>query len=215
VLPSLTLAGLVVLAAAVLLVVVSRQRWLPRGQEAGEEPPGEDEQDVIPFAKEPCRDFDLKVKMRGGRPDRLGTLWLHEEDEVAFEIVLSRDAYVGIWTIAPDQKTVTQVFPNIHEGDNYLRRDKVQTLPGRSTITAVAATGIEWAWVVAATQKWDPPRGQRDGPYFVFKTPEERQNFRDALRTLKPGPGIAKGNMLVAETLLRYRVTPRPSPGQK
>jgi hypothetical protein len=199
------LAGLAALAVVGLVAVVLWQRGLPARPK---EPLGEEE--LLALSREPRKDFDLKVAMKGGWTDRSGAVQLHHGDEVTFEIELSRDAYVGIWTIDPDQKTVRQIFPNEYEKENFLRAGK-RELPGKeSRFTAEAATGAEWAWVVAATRDWDRPRGEQDGPFFVLKTTEQRRDFRDRLRTLKARPRTSEDDMQVADVVLRYRVSQAP-----
>jgi hypothetical protein len=163
---------------------------------------------VHPFPGLSRHDFGVQVGVLGSsRPDQAGTLWLVEGQEVAFRIEVERDAYVGLWTVAPD-RTVKQLFPNKWESDRLFRAGKPRTVPNIPDylMEAVVSGGAEWVWVVASTEDWDEPQGRREGPFLLLERPEL---VRDVV--LKPAPK-RKRPAAVTEAVLRYRVSRHTEP---
>ena len=159
------------------------------------------------------RDFGLKVEMVGGRLSPSGTHLLAEGQEVAFRIEADRDVYVVIWTVAPDQTTVRQLFPNAEEPDYLIRAGTTRRFPGRDqdyVIEATPSQGMEWVWIRASNHKGDALDGPRDGPFAVFRTPKERKVMEEHVRGLeKRRRNAPKGQILVAEQILKYQVSPK------
>jgi hypothetical protein len=161
-------------------------------------------------------DFSVHVEMLGARRDESGELRLVEGNRVRFQIKADRNAYVGIWNVPPEGP-ILQVFPNKWEPDNRVKAGQLREVPGmqKYTIDAELSRGVEQVWVVASTVAWDPIQGQQEGPYVVFKTPAEREGWKNRLREirgfrLRP---TEKGTPAVAEEILRYRVVAPARPG--
>jgi serine/threonine protein kinase len=208
---AVTITVLIALTAVGLLTA---GWWWGAGPAGGQEvllndPLGE-EPEAADLVSLPSRhDFVLNVEMLGGKPNGAGPRSLTEGEKVAFCIKVDRDAHVGIWTIAPDQKIV-QLFPNEFEPDHLIRAGRPRTVPsGDYVIEATVSGGTERVWVVASTEPWDEPQGRREGPFVIFKTVQERRNWEGQLRGLlvKPAP---KGG--VATDVQTYRVWPRRDP---
>ena len=153
------------------------------------------------------RDFALKVEMRGGSADRAGGRLLSEGEEVTFRIEVEREAYVGIWNVAPDG-TIVQLFPNEQEPDHLFRAGQPRTVPRPDiALVAVPSGGKEQVWVVASTRRWELPEGRRRGPYLIFETAEEQREWQ---QVMERGFELrAREPMAVAEFVLSYRVSPR------
>jgi hypothetical protein len=157
--------------------------------------------------------LDLQVNVEGGTPDAVGTRALLEGQKVVFQIHLDQDAYVGIWTIDPDE-TITQVFPNEFEPNHLLQGGTSQTVPGKDSyrIKATLSRGTEWVWVVASTEPWNEFKGRQHGPFLVFENAEERQDAKRQLRGLALELAAKPDRVLVAQKLFPYRVSPDPGP---
>jgi hypothetical protein len=155
----------------------------------------------------PYRDFALKVEMTGGSVDRTGLRLLNAGEEATFRIEVDRDAYVGIWNVAPD-RTIVQLFPNANEPDYLFRAGQPRTVPRRDiALVAVASGGKEQVWVVASTVRWELPEGRRKGPYLIFETAEEQRQWQ---QIMERGFELRKRErMEVAEVVLSYQVLPR------
>jgi hypothetical protein len=153
------------------------------------------------------RDFALKVEMNGGSVDRAGVRLLRAGQEVTFRIEVERDAYVGIWNVAPNG-TIMQLFPNKYETDHLFQAGKPRTVPRRDiAMKAVLSSGKEQVWVVASTERWELAEGRRQGPYFIFETAEERRKWE---QIMERGFELRKREpMAVAEFVLSYQVFPR------
>jgi eukaryotic-like serine/threonine-protein kinase len=202
--------ALVAVGASALLVAVGVIPWVrwprPPGDQGG--PPDGGEVPVkVKGHEPPYRDFDLKVEMTGGSADEAGVRLLNEGEEVTFRIEVARDAYVGIWNVAPDG-TVMQLFPNELEPDHSFRAGQPRTVPRRDiALVAVPSGGAEQVWVVASTWRWELPEGRRQGPYLIFETAEEQRNWE---QVMERGFEVRKREaMAVAEVVLTYRVSPR------
>src|SRR5262249_20851143 len=126
---------------------------------------------------------------------------------VRFRIEVERDAYVGIWNVAPDG-TIVQLFPNEEEPDHLFRARQSRTVPRRDiALVAVPSGGKEQVWVVASTRRWERAEGHRKGPYLTFETAEEQRKWE---QIMERGFKLRKREpMAVAELVLSYRVSPR------
>jgi hypothetical protein len=140
---------------------------------------------------------------------------LEEGQKVTFQIQIDREAFIGIWTIDASEK-IRQIFPNRYEPNYRLKAGKPRTIPGSDTaikkyrINATVSPGAEWVWVFASTEPWNELKGREQGPFLVFENAEERQYAKERLRGLELELAAAD----VAEKLLPYRVSPRPSPDE-
>jgi hypothetical protein len=169
--------------------------------------------DLVPRVQR--RDFLIQVEMLDVRADASGVRRLEEGQAVAFRLEVERDAFVGIWSVAPDQ-SITQVFPNEFEPDHRVRAGQPRMVPGGNyTIEATLSGGMERVWVVASTKGWDALQGRREGPFLVFKDAQERRHWVRQTRglRLKPGPTSDDGAAVAGE-VLTYRVSPRTGSGQ-
>jgi hypothetical protein len=154
-----------------------------------------------------CCDFALTVEMSGGSIDRAGVRLLNAGEEATFRIEVERDAYVGIWNVAPD-RTIVQLFPNEMEPDHLFRAGQPRTVPRRDiALVAVPSGGKEQVWVVASTGRWELPEGRRKGPYLIFETAEEQRKWA---QIMERGFELRKRERVaVAEFVLDYQVSPR------
>ena len=189
-------------------ILLTPWMWPRRGQGP---PDGESGRGEVPVKVKGhetfYRDFALKVEMSGGSVDRAGVRLLSEGEEATFRIEVERDAYVGIWNVAPDG-TVMQLFPNKYETDHLFQAGKPRTVPRRDiAMKAVLSGGKEQVWVVASTGRWELPEGRRKGPYLIFETAEEQRKWA---QIVERGFELRKRErMAVAEFVLNYQVSPR------
>src|SRR5262249_2774875 len=204
---ALVAAGAAALVVAVGFFLVALWMWSPREQgppdrESGRgEVPGKVKGHETLF-----RDFALSVELSGGSVDRTGVRRLSAGEKVTFRIEVERDAYVGIWNVAPD-RTIMQLFPNDAELDHLFRAGQPRTVPRDVDLVAVPSGGKEQVWVVASTGRWELPEGRRKGPYLIFETAEEQRKWG---QTMERGFELRKREqMAVAEFVLNYRVSPR------
>jgi tRNA A-37 threonylcarbamoyl transferase component Bud32 len=192
---------------------------------------------------EPDGPLTLKVEILDSRPGPDGERLLPEGNETTFQVEVGRDAYVGIWNVAPDG-SITQVFPNKYELDHFVRAGKPRIVPDparRYAAEAVFTGGVEQVRVLASTKPWDSLDGERQGPYLVFKSVEDREKLEGKLREIKryfllkpkgkpqagqvpegrlreirgvhlSEPAGQAGEGQVAEEVLRYRVLPAGQP---
>jgi hypothetical protein len=144
---------------------------------------------------------------------------LDEGQEVAFQIQVEKDAYVGVWTVDAEG-AITQVFPNEYERNHRLRARGLRTVPSPDhmpkdqdyVIEAIPSARTEWVWVVASTEPWDELKGRQKGPFLVFENAQERPEGERQLRGLRVKLIARRGKVFVAEKVLPYRVSPRPGP---
>jgi hypothetical protein len=193
---ALQVVCLTVLAGAVLLLLIAR-----RPDDEWRQPP-----------KRLHADFGLEVAMvdagdprhRSLQPGADGILQLRAKDALQFRVKVAEDAYVGIWSINSDG-SVTQLFPNEREKDHYFRKGEDRLVPKTRADAEVCegATPFDWVWVQASTRPWDPDKGQREGPFLLFKTDRERDQWgqqRGRIRLRLEAP--------LAEAVLKFRVVP-------
>ena len=155
------------------------------------------------------RDFGLKVEMIGSAAPQGGVYRLEEDQEVAFRIEVERDAYVGVWNIAPDG-TIVQLFPNDTEKDHLFRAKQPRTVPNTKFVfAATLSSGTERVWIVASTRPWNALQAGRQGPFPIFKALQQRQYWAKKRGfELRPA-GSTRVPFKVSEELLTYRVFPQ------
>jgi hypothetical protein len=187
----------------------------PREAKPAEPPrPDPNRAEAPPLPEPTHHDFGLKVEMLASRPGANGVRELVEGQEVRFRIEVERDAYVGLWTIDPDG-SIVQLFPSRFDPDHKIRAKQARTLPGGDyQIIAEGVRGTEQVRVVASTEFWDPIRGQQQGPFWLFKTGEERQQWERQLRGLVLKATRPQAKVALAEEVLRYQVVPAGNAGQ-
>jgi hypothetical protein len=157
-------------------------------------------------------DFDLKVVLLGKGPDdddlrplRPGTdglLHLREGGEVKYRVKVAKAAYVGIWSVNADG-TVCQLFPNDDERDHHFAAGEERLIP-RTRVGLSESSGSEWVWVQASAIPWDPDKGERMGPFRLFKKERDREEWAKKKRDMYLQP---EGTL--TEAVLKYRVGPR------
>jgi hypothetical protein len=175
-------------------------------------PPSLPRKEVHPDGRPLRRDFPLQVEMLGGERDAAGRVQMMAGEPVAFRIKAGRDAYVGVWYV-DDQGKVVQLFPNEFERDNHVRAGEVREVPPRGARYAIKATeshGPEHVHVVATTKPWEPPAAKRAGPYSLFDTAEEKEQWQTFLRGLVIVPEAApKGEAAsAAEAIVPFEARP-------
>ncbi len=126
---------------------------------------------------------------------------------------MSRDAYVGLWNIAPDG-SIMQIFPNEFEADHLFKAGKARVVPGKSRdgrsyeIEAVLTHKPERVWVMASSKPWDPVQSETAGPFTLFKTPEQQANLKSTLRGFRLKAGPRQDGLQVSEEVLLYQIVP-------
>jgi hypothetical protein len=163
------------------------------------------------------RDFGFKVKFNGGTPGPQGGRLLTEGTEVSFQIETERDAYIGIWDIDADG-SITQLFPNKYHTDNLVRAGKVYTLPGKPNpgekgyvFETEASHGVDHYWLLASTQRWEGLEAKYEGPFKVFRTPKEKEQWRrnprgTRVKSVHSEPELPEA---LSEEVISYQVRPR------
>jgi eukaryotic-like serine/threonine-protein kinase len=179
---------------------------------AGQETPRVIQADGFTKPKKLRREFGLKFDIHGIKPGPNGEFSVPEGTDVTFTLKLDRDAYVCIWSVNADGSVVT-LFPNADEPNNLIRANKVYTIPGtdKHTISPEISKGLDHIWVVASTTVWDPPEGERQGPFTLFRSTEEKEKWQRQLRglVLKPTTSADSGQQGkdgVSEEIIPYRV---------
>jgi hypothetical protein len=109
---------------------------------------------------------------------------------------------VGIWSVNGDG-TVCQLFPNGREQDHRFEQDEERVVPKtRAAAQKSQSPRLDWVWVQASTEPWEPDEGQRIGPFLLFQTDRERglwvQNRTRGLALFPEGT--------LAEAVLKFRV---------
>jgi hypothetical protein len=164
----------------------------------------------------PRHDFGARLELVGSAAGPGGELVLEEGRDIFLRVEVERDAYVGIWTVDPDQ-AVVQLFPNEHEAEHRVLASEPRTIPGKNrgyTIDAVVSSGREWLLVVASTRRWTPIDGAKRGPFAVFRGDEDRDRWKDQLRGLVLRPAQVQAQAAppaVTEITIPYRVRRRGS----
>jgi serine/threonine protein kinase len=155
-------------------------------------------------------DFDVMVEMPGSMAGEDGERRLVAGRPVSFDVQVERDAYVGLWNIGTDG-TITQLFPNKFEQNNLVRAGKKRVVPGGDyKIEAVLSEGLERVWIMASTTPWDVAQGEEEGPYTLFKSPEQQQELERKVRGFRLKP-VSKDGPHISEAALRYQVVPAPA----
>lgn len=168
------------------------------------------------------RDFQFKFEILGGFQGDNGIWNVVDGQRVQYRLETDVDAYVGVWDFRADG-TFEQLFPFEESSptrkeqprwNHFLKKGELRLIPGsEADITAVRAPQPEHLVAVATTEPWDPPKGQKNGPYFLFQTDEEKERVRKVLSQtrgmhLKPS---AKGQAcLLTEVVIKYQVLQKP-----
>jgi hypothetical protein len=150
-------------------------------------------------------DFGLEVEMIGGRPGKGGVRQLVPEEEVKFKIKVEKDAYVGIWSVNGDG-TLSQLFPNENEKDHLVKAGQARLVPVTEAV-ATPSTGTDHIWVQASTSPWNPDEGERVGPFLLFQTQRQRDQWarnRREMRDIRLRPAGT-----LSEAVLPFQVSPR------
>jgi hypothetical protein len=174
--------------------------------------PDQDHQPAALFVEPVRHDFEVKVEIPGATTGENGEWHLHAGQRVRFAIEVDRDAYVGLWNIAPDG-TIMQVFPSSFEEDNFVRAGKRRVVPGGDyKITAELSKDVERVWVMASTTPWDMDQGEKEGPFTLSL--EQQQKLATKVRGFRVEP-LPKDGPRISEAAMRYRVVPAPSAGKR
>jgi hypothetical protein len=148
------------------------------------------------------QDFPLKVDMVGAPPGPDGLRHITEGQLLSFRLEPSVNCYVGIWHRDAEGK-VTQLFPNEHDPNHLIPGGTTRAIPGDKNYQIVArpekAPGH--VHVLASTTYWSTAAGRKAGPYVVFATPEELEQFRNF--------EIETKTKAVSEHVFAVRVEPR------
>jgi hypothetical protein len=158
------------------------------------------------YPERPLRhDFPFACELLG-HEGASADVTLTEGQQIAFRLSSEHDCYVGIWHVA-DDGTVTQLFPNKHDNDQFVEAGKPRVVPGQRAyaIRATVSKGPEFLHVVATTQAWDSALGQEHGPYIVFATPAERDRWREQVKSLVLEDDTSAK---IAERVFRLTVVP-------
>jgi serine/threonine protein kinase len=192
--------------------------WTARRPSPDETPaspasPAEPVVSQLELPKELRHDFGLTVQLVGGREGPNGMRVFREDEPVRFRIDSQRDAYVGIWTIDPDG-TVVQLFPNEHESDYLVRAGQSRLVPGNDRYqieaTATPPGKSELLRVVAATWRWEPLKGEKQGPFVILQGGREQLERHLRSMVIRPKAQSAqRAPDAVAEEALPYQVRPR------
>jgi tRNA A-37 threonylcarbamoyl transferase component Bud32 len=151
-------------------------------------------------------DFGLQVEMvaTGGggdvkhlEPDAAGVIRVEPGSKVRFRIKSEREAYVGVWTIEADGSKV-QLFPNEKDPDYHFKAGEERVVPAQGA-EPIPSPNTDQVWIEAWTEPWDLAKGEKEGPYELFKTQRDQEKWeeRRGLR-LRQDKG--------AERVLSYRV---------
>jgi hypothetical protein len=149
------------------------------------------------------QDFPFTVEFLGTRKEPTASLHhITEGQLLSFRLESSVNCYVGIWYTNEEGK-VTQLFPNDHDLNHLLIAGKPRLIPGENdyVIRAAPAKGPGRMHVLASTERWDPLKGRKAGPYVVFATPEELEGFRNF--------ELAAKTRAVSESVCQIQVDPR------
>jgi serine/threonine protein kinase len=153
-------------------------------------------------------DFDLPVELVGLRPGPQGDYRVTEDQGLQFRVRPDRDVYVGIWSITPSG-TIRQLFPNKFEPEHFLPGGKAYLIPGEKAAYEFgleSTGGTDRIYIAGSTVRWEPFKGQEEGPFVVLKTREQRKELIDRDVFIRPkGPKPAKAPQ-VSEALLRFQV---------
>jgi serine/threonine protein kinase len=199
-----------VAVAATLLVAVAVALWLGlfSRPSVGPPPPVVRTPPVEGIPRDPDgkplrQDFPLKAELIGARKDPDGPLYrIREGQLLSFRIESAHACYVGIW-YKNDEDRVYQLFPNDDDPDHLVPAGTVRLIPGEKDyqIRAAPAKGPGRMSVLASTERWDPIKGHKDGPFVVFAKPEELDGLRNFV--------LERKTKAVSENVFLVQVGPR------
>jgi hypothetical protein len=156
----------------------------------------------LPLPEKMRSDFGLEVELIGGRPGEDGVRQLVAEEVVKFKVKVDRDAYVGVWSVNGNG-TLSQLFPNENEKDHLFKAGQARLVP-LTEAEATPSTGTDHIWVQASTKPWDPDEGERVGPFLLFQTQRQREQWARSRRDIRLRPAGT-----LSEAVLPFRVSPR------
>ena len=184
-------------AAAVLALVAGAATWWS-GILQGPDLPAY-------VTRPPRQDFPLEFAVLGAQADRHGRVITTEGRPVSFQISTGRDCYVGVWLVAADGQ-VTQLFPNEIENNQFVEAGTPRIIPGLDySLQPTASEGKEYLHVVAATREWSVRAGEKQGPYVVYATADDREQWQEKVR----GMVVTKDELMsVSEEIVRFIVRP-------
>jgi tRNA A-37 threonylcarbamoyl transferase component Bud32 len=206
-------AGAALLLALAAWLTVDRWAWWKGGPPA--EPTPADRPPalaVLPTPKDLRKDFGLKAtilvgnnlgkEMRPAEQGDGGVIRVAPGQWVQLEIEVEKEAYVGVWTVEADG-TVLQLFPNPEDPNHQFKAGEKRRVPTQGT-QAEKSPNIDQVWIEASTERWDPLRGEREGPYELFKTERQLKEWSGQRRGLRlPGKYLS-------ERVLPYQVADAP-----
>jgi serine/threonine protein kinase len=162
---------------------------------------------VLPLPDRLRRDFALQVTalagpsvgadMRPLQPGADGIFRLLPGQKVQFEVTVDRAAYVGVWSLEADGKTVYQLFPNRDDPDHAFKAGEKRRVPVQGA-DAVESMSLDQLWVEASTDRWEPLQGEEEGQFRRFQSERGGQGVQ--VRGLR----LPEKNR--AESVVQYRV---------
>jgi tRNA A-37 threonylcarbamoyl transferase component Bud32 len=162
--------------------------------------------DLPDYVTAPLRqDFPLEFTVLGAETNRHGSVITTEGRPVSFQVSAGKDCYVGIWLVGGTGE-VTQLFPNEYERDQHVEAGKPRIIPGLDySLQATASEGKEYLHVVASTRDWSVPAGAKQGPYVVYATASQREQWQEDVRGLVM---MKDESQPVSEEIVRFIVRP-------
>ena len=151
-------------------------------------------------------DFGIRLEILGALQSDTGPVRLEAGQTLKLQLELDRDAFVLVLSLEADG-TVTQLFPNEYEQDNWLIAHRPQLIPGNSryALQAVESRGRDLLYVLASTRPihHDVP-ARRLGPYIVYDDEHAVRRLGTQLRGIVIAPQEAQE--AVAECIVPYQV---------
>jgi serine/threonine protein kinase len=206
-------AGAVLLLALTAGLTVDRWAWWKQGPPPEPTPPdGTPAPVVLPMPKDLRKDFGLKATMLAGEslgkdmrpvePGAGGVAQVAPGALVQLEIEVEKEAYVGVWTVEADG-TVLQLFPNPEDKDHHFKAGEKRRVPAQGA-RVVESRNVDQVRIEASTKPWDPVRGEKEGPFELFKAERQRKDWEAQRRGLR-----LPGNSL-SERVLPYQAAEAP-----
>lgn len=162
--------------------------------------------DLPAYVTQPLRrDFSLEFTVVGAQTDGYGRVTTTEGRPVSFQVLAGKDCYVGVWLVGGNGE-VMQLFPNEYEDNQLVEAGKPRIIPGLDySLKATASEGKEYLHVVASTQPWSVHAGEEQGPYVVYATANDRQQWQEEVRGIVATEGES---ISVSEEIVRFIVRP-------
>lgn len=158
------------------------------------------------------QDFPFQVTVLGQPQPSKGVYSFVVEKPIALRLESTRDAYVGIWSLESDG-TVRQILPNDYEDSYFVKAGQPRIVPGNNKYDYIPMLNkqTEHLRIVASTEKWDPVKGEKEGPFILFrglaaKNWDSSQRAVIARERKMPQRGMPTAE--VSEVILPYQVKP-------